>query len=407
MSRSVWHNARIVTCDDDLRVLDDAAVVTAGGRIEWLGPEQALARDLINPAAGVEHFDVRGRWITPGLVDCHTHLVFAGQRAGEWGELLAGATYEEIARRGGGILSTVNATRRASEAELFEQSAKRLEALLAEGVTTVEIKSGYGLTFEGERKMLRVARALAAHYPVSIRTTFLAAHAVPPEFAGRADAYLDELIRWLPTLHGEGLVDAVDVFCERIAFDTAQAERLLAAATALGLPVRMHAEQLSNIGATQLATRHRALSCDHLEYANEDDVLAMRASGTVAVLLPTAFLHLGESKLPPIAMLRKHRASMAIASDCNPGSAPSASLLLAGALATRLFRLTPQEVLVGMTRHAAAACGAIDRGVLQTGACADFVLWDVDVPDEIFYWLGRNSTAVVVRGGEIVRGALR
>jgi imidazolonepropionase len=300
----------------------------------------------------------------------------------------------------------MNATRRASEAELFEQAAPRLECLLAEGVTTVEIKSGYGLTLADERRMLKVARALGTHYPVTVRTTFLAAHAIPPEFAGRADDYLDEAAgRWLPTLHQEGLVDAVDVFCERIAFDVAQAERLLAAAARLNLPIRMHAEQLSNIGATQLATRYRALSCDHLEYSSEADVKAMARAGTIAVLLPTAFLHLGETKLPPIEALREHGTAIAVASDCNPGSAPSPSLLLAASLATRLFRLTPGEALAGITRAAAMACGEQHRGVLCEKARADFAVWNVDSLDEITYWMGRNLCAAVVRGGEIVKGS--
>lgn len=391
----VWANAHVATCDASMRTFD-GALLTVGNRIEWLGDEAALPerwRDC-------ERRDLRGRWVTPGLIDCHTHLVFAGTRAGEWNRLLNGATYEQIAREGGGIVSTVNATRAASEAELFDQSARRLEALLAEGVTTVEIKSGYGLTLVDERKMLQVARSLGEHYPVTVRTTFLAAHAIPPEFAGRANEYIVEVAeRWLPALHGEGLVDIVDVFCERIAFDIAQSERVLAAAAKLGLPVRMHAEQLSNLGATQLATRYRALSCDHLEYTTDADAQAMARAGTVAVLLPTAFLHLNETQLPPIDALRQHGVALAVASDCNPGSAPSASILLAAALATRLFRLRPAEALAGITRHAAAACGASDRGVLIAGAAADFAIWDVASLDELQYWLGRNPCVGVVRNG--------
>jgi imidazolonepropionase len=387
-------------------VLKQAAILTRGARIEWIGPQQEMPAAARPP--NCEQRDLHNKWVTPGLIDCHTHLVFAGNRATEWNDLLNGATYEAIARRGGGILSTVTATRRASEQELFEQTAPRLECLVAEGVTVVEVKSGYGLTLESERKMLRVARALQRHYPVTIRTTLLAAHAVPPEYAGRADDYIDEVANvWLPRLHDEGLVDAVDVYCERIAFDVAQSEALLQAARRLALPVRMHAEQLSNMGATQLATRYAALSCDHLEYADDDDARAMARAGTVAVLLPTAFLHLGETHRPPVAALRKHGARLAIASDCNPGSAPSPSLLLAGALATRLFRLTPTEALAGMTRNAAQACGlGATHGGLRTGATADFVVWDVASLDEIFYWMGRNQSRAVVREGRVTMGAL-
>jgi imidazolonepropionase len=397
----LWGNARIATCDAQMSELRAGAILTRGDRIEWIGAEELLPE--VHSTALVRH-DLQGQWVTPGLVDCHTHLVFAGNRAAEWNRLLNGATYEEIARSGGGILSTVSATRHASEAELFDQAAPRLACLMKEGVTTVEIKSGYGLTLVDERKMLRVARSLADHYPVTIRTTLLAAHAIPPEFSGRADAYIDAISgAWLPALHQEGLVDAVDVFCERIAFDIAQSERLLSAATALGLPVRMHAEQLSNIGASQLATKYDALSCDHLEYSNEDDARRMSAAGTVAVLLPTAFLHLGERQLPPVAALRRHGVPIAIASDCNPGSAPSPSLQLAAALGTRLFRLTPAEALAGITRHAAQACGVGKfRGVLGQGFAADFAVWDVQSLDEIPYWIGRNSCVAVVRGGEIV-----
>jgi imidazolonepropionase len=395
--RTIWHNVRIATCDEAMTELHDAALITNGPTIEWIGRESDMPRDLDREAKRV---DLRNRWITPGLVDCHTHLVFAGNRAQEWAEILKGATYEEIARRGGGILSTVSATRRASEAELFDQAAPRLESLLAEGVTTIEVKSGYGLTLEDERKMLRVARELGRRYPVLVRTTFLGAHAVPPEFAGRADEFIDAVAtEWLPALYDEGLIDMVDVFCDRIAFDTTQAERVLASAAKHQLPIRMHAEQLANIGATQLATRMRALSCDHLEYSNEDDVRTMVRAQTVAVLLPTAYLHLRETKQPPIESLRRHGASIAVASDCNPGSAPSASLLLAGALATRLFALTAAEVLAGITRNAAKACGAERRGMLKVGCAADFVVWDVAAVEEVLYWMGRAAPAMVVRDG--------
>lgn len=403
--RVLWTNARIATCDEAMSELR-GAMLTVGAKIGWVGEESALPASLRD--AGFERRDLQGKWVTPGLIDCHTHLVFAGNRATEWKQLLNGATYEQIARAGGGIASTVKATRQASENGLFDQSAPRLESLLAEGVTTIEIKSGYGLTLQDERKMLRVARLLGHQYPATIRTTFLAAHAIPAEFAGRANDYIEAIVtRWLPELHQEGLIDAVDVFCERIAFDVQQAERLLAAAARLGLPIRMHAEQLSNIGATQLATRYRALSCDHLEHTSSADVAAMVQSGTVAVLLPTAFLHLGETQLPPVATMRELGAPIAVASDCNPGSSPSASLLLAAALATRLFRLTPSEVLSGITRNAATACGRQrEAGVLQRDACADFVIWDVESLDEIPYWMARRPNIAVLRSGELVAGSL-
>jgi imidazolonepropionase len=406
-TKAAWRNARIATCDERMTEFASGAIVTFGDRIEWIGPEDDLPAALRTD--DVAQFDLEGRCVTPGLIDCHTHLVFAGNRAQEWGQLLNGVSYEEIARRGGGIVSTVKATRRASEAELFEQSASRLEDVIKEGVTTVEIKSGYGLTLADERKMLRVARELGNRYPVTIRTTFLAAHAVPPEFSGRSDQYIDAVIeQWMPALHAEGLIDAVDVFCERIAFDIAQSERVFAAAQKLRLPVRMHAEQLSNMGASRLATRFGALSCDHLEYSTPEDVQAMAAAGTVAVLLPTAYLHLNETKLPPMDALRSNRAAVAVASDCNPGSSPSSSLLLAAALATRLFKMTPTEVIAGVTRHAAKACGVDGgRGVLQMRSIADFAIWDVSSLDELTYWIGRNRLRAAVQNGVLTRGSMR
>jgi imidazolonepropionase len=398
--RVIWRNVHIATCDAQGRCIERGALVTLGERIEWVGPEAELSLQ------GVTQHDLQGRWLTPGLIDCHTHLVFASHRAGEWRELQAGATYAEIAQRGGGILSTVRATRAATEAALFAAAAARLECLLAEGVTALEIKSGYGLTLSDERKMLRVARALARHYPVSVRTTFLAAHAVPPEFAGRADDYVAALAdAWLPALHAEGLVDAVDVFCEHIAFDVRQAERLLARAQQLGLAIRMHAEQLSNIGATQLAARFGAASCDHLEYTTAADVAAMARAGTVAVLLPIAFFHLQMTQLPPIAALRQAQVPIAVASDCNPGSAPSPSLQLAMGMAARVFGLTPEEVLLAVTRNAAQALGEAHRGMLAAGNMADFAVWDVSAPEEISYWLGRNLCRLVVRGGVVTQGS--
>ena len=397
----LWRNARLATCDAEQRSITGGALLTRGARIEWVGEEAQLPAI----ASGAEVHDLAGAWVTPGLIDCHTHLVFAGTRADEYAQRLRGRSYEEIARAGGGILSTVRAVRAASEAQLFEESAPRLAALASEGVTTIEIKSGYGLTLADEAKMLRVARALGRAFPVTVRTTLLAAHTLPPEFRGHADAYIDTIAReWLPALLGEGLVDAVDIFCERIAFSVAQAERLFAAAHALGVPVKMHAEQLANLGGTLMATRYHALSCDHLEYAAEDEAAALAAAGSVAVLLPVAYYCLAEARQPPLAALRQARAAIAIASDCNPGSAPGTSLLLAMSMATRLFGLTAEEALQAVTRHAAQALGlAGERGVLAAGQAADFVVWNVRSPAELSYWIGFNPRRTVVRAGEVLR----
>jgi len=349
----LWRNARLATCDAQARRIERGAFVTRGARIEWVGEEAALPE-----LAPDEVHDLQGAWVTPGLIDCHTHLVFAGNRAAEYAERLRGRSYEEIARSGGGILSSVRALRAASEEQLFEQSVPRLAALLAEGVTSIEIKSGYGLTLADEAKMLRVARALGRAFPVTVRTTLLAAHTVPPEYRARADDYIDTVAReWLPQLVREGLVDAVDVFCERIAFTPPQAQRLFEAARALGVPVKMHAEQLSNLGGSLLAARFQALSCDHLEYASEAEAQALARAGSVAVLLPVAFYCLADTHKPPVAALRAAGTAMAVASDCNPGSAPGTSLLTAMSMATRLFGLTADEALLGVTRHAAQALG--------------------------------------------------
>jgi imidazolonepropionase len=396
----LWRNAQLATCDPLGRRLTRGALLTRGGRIEWVGEEAALPPS--NPA---QVHDLGGAWVTPGLIDCHTHLVFAGTRAGEYAERLRGSSYEEIARGGGGILSSVRAVRAASEQQLFDESAPRLAALIAEGVTTVEIKSGYGLTLTDEAKMLRVARALGRAFPVTVRATLLAAHTLPPEYRGRADEYIEVVAReWLPALAAQGLVDAVDVFCESIAFTTAQAERLFAAARALGLPVKIHAEQLSNTGATLLGARYGALSCDHLEYAGEPEAAALGATGTAAVLLPVAFYCLAAQRRPPVAALRAQRVPIAVASDCNPGSAPGSSLLTAMSMATRLFGLTPEEALLGVTRHAAHALGlGAQRGALLAGQAADFVVWNVRAPEELGYWIGFNPRRTVVRAAEVLR----
>jgi imidazolonepropionase len=377
--------------------VEDAAIAVQGDRIAWVGPRRELPGAL-RERSEREH-DCGGALVTPGLIDCHTHLVYGGDRAHEFELRLGGASYEDIARAGGGIASTVKATRAASEAELAVQSLPRLQALMREGVTTVEIKSGYGLALEHEAKTLRVARSLASKQAVDVRTTFLGAHALPPEFAGHTDEYIDEVLRMLPLLHQQGLIDAVDAFCERIAFSTAQTERVFQAARALGLPVKLHAEQLSDSGGAQIAARYGALSCDHLEWLSEEGAAAMARAGSVAVLLPGAFYFLRDTRVPPIDLLRKRGVAMAVSTDCNPGSSPCTSVLLMLNMACTLFRLTPQEALAGVTRHAAQALGLKDRGVLAEGMRADFVLWDVREPAQLAYAMGFNPHLQTILGG--------
>ena len=404
MSLELWTHCRAATLQagaaEPYGLIDGAALVVEGEHLAWVGPVSALPADL-RARCTVQH-DAGGALITPGLIDCHTHLVYGGDRAHEFELRLQGASYEDIARAGGGIASTVRATRAASVAELEHSSAKRLRALVNEGVTTVEIKSGYGLALDQERKCLSVARHLAETHPVEVRTTFLGAHAVPPEFAGRTDDYVDAVLQMLPVLHAEGLVDAVDGFCERIAFSTAQMERVFQAAQALGVRVKLHAEQLGDNGGTPLAARYGALSCDHLEWLSPAGAHAMAASGSVAVLLPGAFYFLRETRVPPIDLLRSHGVPMAVATDCNPGSSPCTSLLLMLNMACTLFCLTPQEALAGVTRHAAAALGLTDRGVLAAGQRADFVLWDVQHPAQLCYALGANPRLQTIFKGQPV-----
>ncbi|AYQ26984.1 MULTISPECIES: imidazolonepropionase [unclassified Polaromonas] len=403
MSLQLWSHCRAATLQagaaQPYGLVEDAALVVEGESIAWVGPRADVPADLL--ARCKTQHDAGGALITPGLIDCHTHLVYGGDRAHEFELRLNGATYEEIARAGGGIASTVKATRSATAHQLQAQSAARLQRLMAEGVTTLEIKSGYGLALAHERKTLSVALALGQTYAVDIRTTFLGAHAVPAEFAGRTDAYVDAVLEMLPVLHAEGLVDAVDAFCERIAFSTAQTERVFAAAKALGIPVKLHAEQLSDSGGAQLAARYGALSCDHLEWLSAEGAQAMAAAGSVAVLLPGAFYFLRETKLPPMALLREHGVPMAISTDCNPGSSPCTSLLLMLNMACTLFRLTPEEALAGITRHAAAALGLHDRGVLAAGMRADFVLWGVERPAALSYAFGANPRLQTVFKGQI------
>jgi len=397
----VWHHCHLLPDANPGQAVRDAALVIEHGRIAWLG---ALA-DLPDAYRQRDRHDAGGAWITPGLVDCHTHLVYGGQRADEFAMRLAGASYEDIARAGGGIVSTVRATREADEATLFAQAAVRLRALLAEGVTTIEIKSGYGLSLDAERKQLRVARQLGEAFGVNVHTTFLGAHALPPEYAGRADDYIDLVCdAMLPPLAGEGLVDAVDAFCEGIGFSPAQTARVFEAAARHGLPVKLHAEQLSNLGGAALAARHRALSADHLEHLDEAGVAAMAEAGTVAVLLPGAYYFLRDTHLPPLALLRQYGVPVAISTDHNPGTSPTTSLLLMMNMACTLFRMTVPEVLAGVTVHAARALGAADRhGLLAVGRAADFALWQVASPAELAYWFGRNPCAGMVRQGRVFR----
>ena len=395
---SVWINVHLATMAEQgsYGEIRDAAIAVRDGRIAWLGPRSTLPAQ----EAWITH-DGKGCWLTPGLIDCHTHIVHAGSRSDEFEARLNGATYEDIARRGGGIMSTVRATRAASEDALLEASLPRIRRLLAEGVTTLEIKSGYGLDLDSERKMLRVARRLGATLPVRVKTTFLGAHALPPEHAGAPDRYLDTVCDvMLPALAAEGLVDAVDAFCERIGFSAAQTERVFDAARKHGLPVKLHAEQLSDQGGASLVARYGGLSADHLEHLSQEGIAAMAQAGTVAVLLPGAFYFLRETKLPPVQALRDACVPMAIATDCNPGTSPMTSLLLAMNMACTLFRLTPQEALAGSTIHAAKALGMADQaGSLEVGKLADFAVWEIERPGELAYAIGSNPCQCVVNGG--------
>lgn len=396
-------NAKLAAIQDDgsLGTIDAGAIIVDGETIEWVGSMKQLpdsARDL-------EAINLAGRWVTPGLIDCHTHIVHGGNRANEFEMRLNGKSYEEVARSGGGILATVSATRSATVNELITSALPRVDALIAEGVTTLEIKSGYGLDLQTELNMLRAARAIESKRDVRIKTTFLGAHAIPPEFSGRADAYLDTVC--LPALraaHAEKLVDAVDGFCERIAFLPAQIERVFYVAQELNLPIKLHAEQLSNSGGVQLAAGMGALSVDHLEYANERDVTAMAKNDCVAVLLPGAFYALREKQLPPIELLRQQGVPIAVATDCNPGSSPLTSILLAMNMACTLFRLTPAEALAGVTRHAAAALSLADCGQLRAGLRADLAIWNIDHPAELAYRIGFNPLYRRVFAGRFEEG---
>ena len=392
-------NARLATMTEGYGLTDPGAVVTKGDAIIWAGPMADL------PSGGDRH-DCGGRLVTPGLIDCHSHLIHAGHRATEFEARLNGATYAEIARAGGGILSTVNATRAATGDDLVRLALPRLDAMIAGGVTTLEIKSGYGLTQADELKMLRAARRLSQERGLDIRTTHLAAHAIPPEYADRADAYIDDIaIPSMQAAHAEGLIDAVDAFCETIAFTPAQVDRLFTAVRALGLPVKLHAEQLSNLHGAALAARHGALSADHLEYLDDAGARAMAEAGTIAVILPGAFYTLRETQAPPVDLLRKHGVPMAVATDFNPGSSPMTSLTLAMNMACTLFRLTPLEALQGATANAARALGLTDRGRIAPGQRADLCIWDADHPAELAYRIGATPLHARIFGGRLAQPA--
>ena len=393
-------NATLATMDGTSAygLIEQGAIAIEENHIAWAGPVTELPSEFRNQEA----LDLQGRVVTPALIDCHTHVVHGGNRAREFEMRLEGASYEDVARAGGGIISTVTATRAASESDLLASALSRVDAMIAEGVSTIEIKSGYGLDIENELKMLRAAKAVAGQRPVRVRTSYLGAHAVPPEYKGRADAYIDEVcIPGLEAAHTEGLVDAVDGFCESIAFSPAQIARVFDHAKALGLPVKLHAEQLSNLGGARLAAQYGALSADHLEYANEQDAEAMAKARAVAVILPGAFYTLRETAVPPIEAFRAHGVVMAVATDCNPGSSPMSSLLLSMNMACTLFRMTPEEALAGVTRHAARALGIKDAGQIKPGLRADLAIWDVEHPAELAYRIGFNPLWKRIFGGEL------
>ncbi|MFV1853361.1 MAG: imidazolonepropionase [Thalassospira sp.] len=394
-------NAKIVTITDENRygLIEHGAIAIKDGLIDWVGSDDAIPVKYLEQTSR----DLDGRLITPALIDCHTHVVYGGNRAVEFEMRLEGASYEEIARAGGGIVSTVTATRKADIDHLVKTALPRVDALLAEGVSVIEVKSGYGLDRDTELNMLRAARKIAELRPVRIKTTFLGAHATPAEFKGEPDRYIDEVC--IPTLraaHAEGLVDAVDGFCEGIAFNTDQIKRVFDVARELDIPVKLHAEQLSNIGGTKLAAQYGAISIDHVEYANDADAEAMAKSGSVAVLLPGAFYTLHETQLPPIAAFREHGVPMAVATDCNPGTSPLMSILLTMNMTCTLFRLTPEEALCGATKHAATALGLSDTGQIKPGLRADLAVWDIEHPAELSYRIGFNPLFERIFGGVVV-----
>jgi len=397
------HNVNIasMTGENDYGVIKDAAIGIKDGQIETIIENISQQEGQLETEDAI---DGQGMWVTPGLIDCHTHLVYGGNRANEYEMRLEGATYEEIAKAGGGIVSTVKSTRESSQQELFDAAAKRLSYLIDEGVTTIEIKSGYGLDLETEEKMLKVAYELDKFSPVEVSKTFLGAHAVPTEFKEDPDAYIDLVCEtMMPHLNEKGLIDCVDAFCEGIGFSLEQTRKVFEKAKSLGLPVKLHAEQLSDLGGSVLASEHNAWSVDHLEFLNPDDVKKLKQSGTVATLLPGAFYFLSETKLPPMEALRKHRVPIAIATDSNPGSSPCLSLLLMMNMSTTLFKMTPLEALKGVTVNAAQALNRTDRvGTIEEGKQADLVLWEVGSPAELSYRIGGNPCHTVIKKGEVI-----
>ena len=403
MNAVLWRNAHAISLAtvSGWGAFECAAVVTVGDTIRWIGAQSDLPADLERDLGirSVNEVDLGGALLTPGLVDCHTHLVYGGHRAAEFELRLEGVSYEAIAKSGGGIRSTVSATRSATDEDLFERACSRARTLMSQGVTTVEIKSGYGLSEHHEARSLRCARRVGQALGLTVRTTCLAAHAIPPEFEGRPDDYIDAVCASLPKWNAEGLVDAVDAFCERIAFSPDQVRRVFECARGLGLPVKLHAEQLSDQGGAALAAEFGALSCDHLEWVSEAGIAAMAEAGSVAVLLPAAFYFLRETQVPPVEALRRAGVPIALATDHNPGSAPLLSPSLVLNLACTLFRLTPEEALRGMTVHAARALGLSDRGVLAAGMRADFAVWDLDHPAELAYWIGHQACRKTILGG--------
>lgn len=383
--------------------LENAALGIKNGKIAWIGAHEQITPHL-SQYQDQQITDGNGKWLTPGLIDCHTHIVYGGNRSNEFEARLQGVSYQDIAAQGGGIVATVSATREASIETLFAQSEKRLLALIQEGVTSIEVKSGYGLDLDTERKMLTVARKLGDKHGIHVSTTYLAAHALPPEYQShmqdRADEYIEQVCAWLPILHSEGLVDAVDGFCENIAFNTAQIKRVFEVARSLDLPVKLHSEQLSDIGGSALVAEYQGLSSDHLEHLSEADIKKMAASNTVAVLLPGAFYTLRDTKLPPIDALRKYQVPMAISTDCNPGTSPLTSLLLAMNMGCTLFYLTPEEVLAGTTLHAAQALGLSNKGKIEVGCDADLALWDIPRPADLAYQIGLNPIEGIMSQGQ-------
>ena len=398
--KKLWHNCHVATMQNGrYSMIENAAIVTLGNVIDWIGDQQDLPEAQYD-----ETIDLQQAWVTPGFIDCHTHSVFGGNRSVEFEKRLQGVSYAEIAAQGGGIASTVRATREATEQQLLDSALRRVKSLLKDGVTTIEIKSGYGLDYVNERKMLRVIREIGQRLPITVKSTCLAAHALPPEYHEQSDAYIEHICtEMLPKLHQEGLVDAVDAFCEYLAFSPEQVERVFKTAQSLNLPVKIHAEQLSSLAGSSLAARYQALSADHLEYITEDDVKAMAASGTVAVLLPGAFYFLRETKLPLMDLLKQHQVRIALSTDLNPGTSPVLSLRLMLNMGSTLFRLTPEETLAGVTIHAAHALGLQDsHGSLVQGKVADFIAWDIEHPSELTYWLGGDlSKRIVYQGQEI------